>query len=1498
MTHSTSRIVTIAALLGMALLAPAAGVGATPPISGQTIEFDGTATNVGSHTDWVYSVAVGDLDGDGDLDTVSGGFDNTVNVWQNDGAPFSDGTWASQEVGSHTFWVRSLAVGDLDGDGDLDIVSGGDDSKVNVWQNDGSPFTGPWTSQEVGSHPHIAYSVAVGDLDGDGDLDIVSGGADSKVSVWRNDGTPFTGTWTKQEAGSHTEWVQSVAVGDLDGDGDLDLVSGGRDDKVNAWQNDGNPFSGVWTKQEVGSHTDNVWSLAVGDLDGDGDLDIVSGGRDDKVNVWQNDGTPFSGDWTQQEVGSYIYSMESVSVGDLDGDGDLDIVSGTARKVNAWQNDGNPFSGDWTQQEVGNHGGWVSSVAMGDLDGDGDLDIVSGGEDHNVNAWQNVQVHRNAPFDSTAQNVGSHTSFVHSMAVGDLDGDGDLDPVSGGADGKVNAWHNDGNPFGETWPKQEVGSHTDYVHSVAVGDLDGDGDLDVVSGGRDDKVNIWQNDGNPFGGTWTQQEVGSHGYFVFSVAVGDLDGDGDLDIASGGADDKVNAWRNDGSPFNGTWAQQEVGGNTAMISVAVGDLDGDGDLDIVSGGYENEVNAWQNDGTPFSGTWTQQGVGNHTYYVASVAVGDLDGDGDLDIVSGGADSKVNVWQNDSTPFSGTWTQQEVGSHWNEVLSVAAGDLDGDEDLDIVSGTWGEVNVWQNDGMPFNDAWTKKEAGSHATNWVYSVAVGDLDGDGDLDIASGGGDTKVNAWRNQGGSAGLAITDTSPDTILISTEDDLLKVVFTHNGIAGDRDLELNTFNLDLFRSDCSTPLTSAEANAIIANLRVRLDDGDDIFETDGSDVLVADVDTLSLDSGVQTVAFSDGDANAQVSATGGKTTWVSVLTTADASSQAPNCLCANFDPDADALVEGKTPDFSVSTQDTVATDTGGVCATGGTIQVCKDVVPDDGSLWDFTLSGATSGTKDDLGDGQCHTWSGLGSGSYTLSEATQAGYDAAVDCGAKGSDGDNDITFTLDSGDNVTCTFTNSRQGSIRVCKDVVPDDGSLWDFTLSGATSGTKDDLGDGQCHTWSGLGSGSYTLSEATQAGYDAAVDCGAKGSDSDNDITFALNSGDNVTCTFSNTAQPGSITVVKQVVGATPADDWSFSGGLGSFTLPAAGGQLVFTDQAAGDYTITETAKDGYAVSVVCDSDESGSNSVTVNLDPGEDVTCTFSNTAQPGTIIVEKQTEPDGATDTFTFSGDAAGSIKDGEQIVVSDLLPGTYTSQETVPAGWELMTITCDDGNSTGDVGTGKATFNLEAGETVKCTFSNKLKRGTIIVEKQTEPDGAAGSFTFSGDAAGTVSDGETIVVSDLLPGTYTATEDDPTPAFDLTAITCDDGGSATPSSGDVGTRRATFNLDPGETVKCTFTNILKQFTLTVDKAGIGTGTVTSDPVGIDCGGDCMGNYYYDTVVTLTAVPGLYSFFVSWGEDCSGTNPLTTVTMDADKTCAATFGYTWKVHLPLITKGTP
>src|SRR5947209_15563992 len=96
---------------------------------------------------------------------------------------------------------------------------------------------------------------------------------------------------------------------------------------------------------------------------------------------------------------------------------------------------------------------------------------------------------------------------------------------------------------------------------------------------------------------------------------------------------------------------------------------------------------------------------------------------------------------------------------------------------------------------------------------------------------------------------------------------------------------------------------------------------------------------------------------------------------------------------------------------------------------------------------------------------------------------------------------------------------------------------------------------------------------------------------------------------------------------------------------------------------------------------------------------------------------GGTDTFTYSGTPSGAISTNNGTITASVAPGQYTSTETVPAGWALTSISCDDANSTGNVGTATATFNAEAGETVTCTFTNT--NGTTANVKDTKIDGTA-----------------------------------------------------------------------------------------------------------------------------------------------------------------------------------
>jgi hypothetical protein len=230
-------------------------------------------------------------------------------------------------------------------------------------------------------------------------------------------------------------------------------------------------------------------------------------------------------------------------------------------------------------------------------------------------------------------------------------------------------------------------------------------------------------------------------------------------------------------------------------------------------------------------------------------------------------------------------------------------------------------------------------------------------------------------------------------------------------------------------------------------------------------------------------------------------------------------------------------------------------------------------------------------------------------------------------------------------TFTPQEPASLTAVKQVVGDipaedweyTGGLGTFTLPAA----------GGQQIFSDLPPGSYEVIESAVNGYTANVSC-SNGAAGGNSVIVNLAAGANVICTFVNTAVPvipASLTIIKQVVGDIPAEDWEFTGGLGTFNLPAAGGQQLFSDLAPGSYEISETAVSGYAAAVSCSNGASGSSSVTVNLGEGDAVTCTFVNTKidegcnppVPGNLILNPDFEEQEANWSFFTNGSASFSI---------------------------------------------------------------------------------------------------------------------------------------------------------------------------------------------------------------------------------------------------------------------
>jgi hypothetical protein len=795
----------------------------TAAVEGGTGSFGGGSDPVVGN--YPSSVAVGDVDGDGDLDLlVANQFRDMVSVRLNDGAGTFSGT-QEVPVGSRP---TSVALGDVDGDGDLDLLTANNSSgTVSVRLNDGAGTFSGTQEVPVGSN---SFSVAVGDVDSDGDLDLLTANYTSNtVSVRLNDGAgTFSGT-QEVPVGSNPS---SVAVGDVDSDGDLDLLAANyNSNTVSVRLNDGaGLFSGT---QEVAVGS-NPSSVAVGDVDSDGDLDLLAANfSSGNVSVLLNDGAgTFSG---AQEV-DVDGPPRSVAVGDVDGDGDLDLLTPNSRGswVSVRLNDGaGTFSG--TQEVEVAMRSFPISVAVGDVDGDGDLDLLTANYNSNTvsvrlnGSGTTLAVTALAPLPNAvaAPRTSPVTaSFNQPLAAGAAAGLRVFSTQSGGlrtrgatpatVSGNTLTYTPSGaRPFlpgetvystlttavaasgGATLPQARVqqftagvggtgqgnfggGSEVGVGNSptgVALGDVDGDGDLDLLAANSNNSnsVSVRLNDGT---GTFSGGREVAVGRFPNSIALGDVDGDGDLDFVTANTGSGVSVRFNDGTgSFSGS---PEIAVGTNPRSVTLGDVDGDGDLDLLTAiSYSNYVNVRLNDGTGnFSSSRPSVTVESSPY---SLCVGDVDGDGDLDLLTAnfrGYSVSVRL-NNGNGVFTGT--QNVLLDTYP--YGLALGDVDGDGDLDaLVSPQFGDtVPVLLNDNMGNFSRGSDVNIGSDSR----SVTLGDVDADGDLDMLTANSGSGVSVRFNNGtGSFGEEKEVAVGSTLFGMTLGD----------VDGDGDLDLLTAN--------------------------------------------------------------------------------------------------------------------------------------------------------------------------------------------------------------------------------------------------------------------------------------------------------------------------------------------------------------------------------------------------------------------------------------------------------------------------------------------------------------------------------------------------------------------------------------------------------------------------------------------------------------------------------------------------------------------------------
>ena len=294
--------------------------------------------------------------------------------------------------------------------------------------------------------------------------------------------------------------------------------------------------------------------------------------------------------------------------------------------------------------------------------------------------------------------------------------------------------------------------------SVVAADIDGDDVIDVVSGSLDDDTLRWhKNDGN---GSFTNHVI-AEGHNPTSIAVADIDNDNDLDVLMASLD-AVRWYKNNGlDETKGTivFTEHIIHTNVNRSNaVATADIDGDGDQDVFSASHFDKSLHWhENTGIDAE---SDGGIGFSTRVIdsdlrggQSLTTADIDGDEDLDIVATSSSSLTIFWYENTEDMDGNraFMRGIIFKVPNVVSSIATADLDGDNDIDVLS-TLAAVNIFWYENH--RDVDGKIAFLDHAINGdvfgAKSVVTADIDGDDDLDILSSAtGDNLIRWHKNNG-----------------------------------------------------------------------------------------------------------------------------------------------------------------------------------------------------------------------------------------------------------------------------------------------------------------------------------------------------------------------------------------------------------------------------------------------------------------------------------------------------------------------------------------------------------------------------------------------------------------------------------------------------------------------------------------------------------------------------------------------------------------------------
>lgn len=630
-----------------------------------------------------------------------------------------------------------------------------------------------YTEQYQTGSPQLAVDIggvldgeiAFGDIDGDGDIDLFKTGYGPIINyhnytaqIHVNDGN---GNFTLKnmfiDGGYKGYRYSACEMLDVDGDSDLDIIVSGAngwsfdDVSTDLYLNDGSGNFTESTQIFMGFKNGDIQSI---DIEKDGDLDLIITGRNeenkDSTVLYKNDG---SGVFTLDSTAEFSPMSNSTIVkGDLNGDGEEDIILAHGQTIEVYQNANGVFT-LLSANTLPGSPAHFPTIKLIDVDNDKDEDILVLGS-----YWSNGRSYmyiNNGNFSFSEYQPGPFPTRSFSstgMDVADVDQDGNMDVI-------YTAYENNG-PHMELLMGNSDSIFTPnstFDNSIKLSgprnickfvDLDGDGLKDILVTGRDDysygnKTFVFKNQGT---GSFTKVKKAIEiGYRSGASTITDIDGDGDNDLLIAGqlssyqAEYKSHLYLNDGS---GQLTQDSSPfGNISGGVLLHADIDGDNDMDVILSGRDSANSNMQT-----TKVYKNNGSGNYTEIVNSEIdtllfykgeAFDYDNDGDVDIVCSylqfAADEDVGFFKNNG---SGVFTRDYTNTI-NGRAAMAHSDYDNDGDLDICIASTsrnGICGIYTNNG---SGTFTITTDSFHKYEKYTDVANIDVDNDGDMDLVTQG-----------------------------------------------------------------------------------------------------------------------------------------------------------------------------------------------------------------------------------------------------------------------------------------------------------------------------------------------------------------------------------------------------------------------------------------------------------------------------------------------------------------------------------------------------------------------------------------------------------------------------------------------------------------------------------------------------------------------------------------------------------------------------------------